>query len=512
MHGRSGSLATRVVGCLIVLGIRALSADSLDVAGTRKACDAGSAPACLVLAFLYEEGKGVAKDLAMAAALFEKACNGGEAYGCSRLASLHRDGTGVAKDLVRAATLYGKACDAREASACAFLGALVEEGSGVKQDPARAAQLYKKGCDGGSAYGCSRLARAYELGIGVPQDAAHAAALYKKSCDADDLYDCWKLAALYEEGNGVGMDPARAAALYEKACTDDYLYGCGDLARLYLEGTGVRKDPARAGALFRRSCDGGGVGCEYIEAWRLEELRLVALARRDGGSSVGYLLNGRGSVWPVKPGDRVLDGAIESVGADSVSAKMDASRAKGTRRIFEGEKPPPWTPDPKFDGAPIDVDFAGDIKSFAALLADVSGLNVILQAGLSGTVKVAGRQAPWDAVAARAVAAAGFGYRVGHSVVFIARADGLPKLRLPEARPGSGHPISLAIRSGDMEDIGRLFADITGVTVVTPDAECKDVAIFVRDMPWDEALGWITASCGWTYRADAERIRIEAAR
>ena len=66
MHSLVGSLAARGAGCLIVLGVRALSAESLDVVGARKACDAGSASACVGLAFLYEEGKGVAKDLAMA--------------------------------------------------------------------------------------------------------------------------------------------------------------------------------------------------------------------------------------------------------------------------------------------------------------------------------------------------------------------------------------------------------------------------------------------------------------
>ncbi len=53
-----------------------------DAALATRGCDAGKASDCAGLASMYAEGKGVAKDLARAAALYEKACDGGDTASC----------------------------------------------------------------------------------------------------------------------------------------------------------------------------------------------------------------------------------------------------------------------------------------------------------------------------------------------------------------------------------------------------------------------------------------------
>ena len=76
----------------------------------QKACDARNTAACNNLAIIYSENrKGVARDYAKAAQLYQRACDIG-ADGCGNLASMYQSGEGVAKDEVKAVQLYKKCC------------------------------------------------------------------------------------------------------------------------------------------------------------------------------------------------------------------------------------------------------------------------------------------------------------------------------------------------------------------------------------------------------------------
>jgi TPR repeat protein len=86
-----------------------------------KACSGGSAEGCTSLGLLYDEGKGVKRDLNQALELWRKGCAGNSpanARGCHLLAISHDLGVGVAKDPARARMLYGKACRLGAKKAC----------------------------------------------------------------------------------------------------------------------------------------------------------------------------------------------------------------------------------------------------------------------------------------------------------------------------------------------------------------------------------------------------------
>lgn len=77
--------------------------------------------------------------------LAQRGCDAANASECKRLASMYAEGKGVAKDLARAAALYEKACDAGDAASC-FTGMIYYlRGEGVSKDPARAAKLSQRG-------------------------------------------------------------------------------------------------------------------------------------------------------------------------------------------------------------------------------------------------------------------------------------------------------------------------------------------------------------------------------
>jgi len=82
-------------------------------------CKYGYAPSCTSLGGMVEEGRGVQRDLSLAAELYDKSCQWHDAQGCFRLASLYERGRGVRRDRERASALYRQACEAKNADACA---------------------------------------------------------------------------------------------------------------------------------------------------------------------------------------------------------------------------------------------------------------------------------------------------------------------------------------------------------------------------------------------------------
>ena len=107
-------------------------------------------------AWLYVNGRGMKKNEARAASLYQKGCEGDDPRSCFTLGVMHAQGLGVKKDEARAASLYTKACEAGDMRGCVNLGMMYEEGVGVEYDDARAASLYAKACEAGEVKGCEK--------------------------------------------------------------------------------------------------------------------------------------------------------------------------------------------------------------------------------------------------------------------------------------------------------------------------------------------------------------------
>src|ERR1035437_3339949 len=73
----------------------------------RLACTRGNGQACGELAFMYDLGRGVARDSTRAEALYLKACDAGNAGACGNLGVMY-EGSGLAKDTSRASALYSR--------------------------------------------------------------------------------------------------------------------------------------------------------------------------------------------------------------------------------------------------------------------------------------------------------------------------------------------------------------------------------------------------------------------
>ncbi|EMJ41099.1 beta-lactamase HcpA domain protein [Helicobacter pylori GAMchJs117Ai] len=102
-----------------------------------------------------------AKDFTQAKKYFEKACNLNYGGGCGALGDLYDDGKGVEKNLIKAAQLYTKACELKEGLGCKDLGTLYYSGKGVEKDLIKAAYFYSKACELKESFGCGALAALY---------------------------------------------------------------------------------------------------------------------------------------------------------------------------------------------------------------------------------------------------------------------------------------------------------------------------------------------------------------
>lgn len=83
---------------------------------------------------------------------------------------------------------------------------------------------------------------------------------------------------------------------------------------------------------------------------------------------------------------------------------------------------------PKFTGHPISLDFKdGDLIDLFRLMSEISGLNIIVNPGISGKVSLTVKEVPWDQALDLILKTQGLGYTVDGNVVRIARVSDLQK-------------------------------------------------------------------------------------
>ncbi len=72
----------------------------------------------------------------------------------------------------------------------------------------------------------------------------------------------------------------------------------------------------------------------------------------------------------------------------------------------------------------------------------------------------------------------------------------------------TGHPITMDFKDGDLQDIFRLFADISGLNVVVNPGVSGKVTLKLNEVPWDQALDLILKTNGLGYSLEDNVIRI----
>ncbi len=197
-----------------------------------------------------------------------------------------------------------------------------------------------------------------------------------------------------------------------------------------------------------------------------------------------------------------------ATGAIGATGAMGASRTSGATSPARGAGPfaqvpqpgaipqlPPGAPaqpaQPRFTGHPVTLDFQGaDLRMVLRTFADISGLNIVIDQSVQGSVDVSLNQVPWDQALDIILRDHKLGYSVDGTIVRIAPMSVLAdeeaqRRKLAEERALSGElevltrPLSYA-KAGDLTALlTRTALSARGDIQIDP----RTNTIIIRDLP-----------------------------
>jgi TPR repeat protein len=234
----------------------------------RKAAEANSAIAMTRLGRMFNEGRGVPQDRALAATWFSRAAAAGNGAAMLDLSKLYSQAGGpghfnLARESLEKAI---KAGDARAPIALAKLYL-------ARGERMLAEAILRKAAESGSSEAALHLAEIYLLKppTAEQQNAARRWLAAAEKAMADDDGRTGKIALLYlsfPDAGSIGHGEAVLESLVRKNNAEAMTL----LATALLKGTGVSRDPIRAVSLLRRAAQLGQDGARFI----------LAKAYRDG--------------------------------------------------------------------------------------------------------------------------------------------------------------------------------------------------------------------------------------
>ncbi len=171
------------------------------------------------------------------------------------------------------------------------------------------------------------------------------------------------------------------------------------------------------------------------------------------------------------------------------------------------QQPPPPAPPPalpvqltaqsqvggqkQYSGAPISLDFAGaDIRSVLRVFSETSGLNIIIDPKVQGTVDVALRDVPWDQALEIILKTAGLGYTIEGNVVRIAPVGVLAdeeaqrrKLADEQALGGSLETLTRTLSYATADDLRPVLEKSALTKRGQVQVDKRTNTLIVRDLP-----------------------------
>ncbi len=189
----------------------------------KKAAMEGDGTAIYDLASRAAEGRGLTRDLAMAAKLFETLASAGFAPAQYKLAGQYEKGLGVARDLAQAKLWYGRAAEQGNVRSMHNLAVIFAENTSAtgKPDFTTAAQWFRRGAEHGVRDSQYNLAVLYARGLGVPQDLVQSYAWFAAAAAQGDDDAAKKRDDVAEKLAAKDLSAARSLAAAFKARVPD---------------------------------------------------------------------------------------------------------------------------------------------------------------------------------------------------------------------------------------------------------------------------------------------------
>jgi TPR repeat protein len=151
--------------------------------------EAGVAIAQERMGRLYQRGKGVPKDYALALGWYLKAAKQGEPFAQGHLGLMYQKGLGVAQSTQEAVRWYHLAAAQGNVIAQVGLGYIQLEGAGTPADPVMAANWFREAAEQGDASAMLALGNLFEEGKGVSKSQVQAYKWYSLAAVDDGEYD-----------------------------------------------------------------------------------------------------------------------------------------------------------------------------------------------------------------------------------------------------------------------------------------------------------------------------------
>jgi type IV pilus assembly protein PilQ len=113
--------------------------------------------------------------------------------------------------------------------------------------------------------------------------------------------------------------------------------------------------------------------------------------------------------------------ALQTAGSATIQPPAPSAPPPGTTLVSTGQPA-----ERKYTGHPVSLDFQGaDLRAVLRTFAEISGLNIVIDPRVNGTVDVALRDVPWDQALDIILKANGLGYIVDGTIVRIAPLEAL---------------------------------------------------------------------------------------
>ncbi|TXN20116.1 sel1 repeat family protein, partial [Methylobacterium sp. WL93] len=154
----------------------------------RQAAQDGDGTAVWELAGRAADGRGLPRDLSLAAKLYEKLAGAGYAPAQYKYAGHYEKGAGLVRDLDKAKMWYGRAAEQGHARSMHNLAVIYAENPSAtgKPDYASAASWFRQGAEYGVRDSQYNLAVLYARGLGLTQDLAQSYAWFAAAAAQGD--------------------------------------------------------------------------------------------------------------------------------------------------------------------------------------------------------------------------------------------------------------------------------------------------------------------------------------
>ena len=230
--------------------------------------DEGIIGGMLNLALCYDLGESVEANYEKALELFFKISKYNVPFVQNMIGGYYYHGFGISKDLEKAAEWWEKAANASEKDAQYNLGHLYYYGEGVSKNIDEAIKWYTKAAEAGNAQAQNILGFLYYNGKGVNKDLKKSIMWYEKAAEQENCEALYALGNMlysdgYYNGDKFVWDYEAAAKMFKKAAEQGYAKAQNKLGECYAAGYGFEKNYSKALEWYMKAAEQNDADAMY---------------------------------------------------------------------------------------------------------------------------------------------------------------------------------------------------------------------------------------------------------